>query len=69
MKLPARSVKLIEVRLGFGIGGKSYFALCGDVSDVKSAVAAGLADSEYRGAVVQSCVIPSPAPELFRQLL
>lgn len=63
------NVKLMEVRLGFGIGGKSFFTLCGDVSDVRSAVAAGLSDTEYRGAVVQSCVIPSPSPELFRELL
>jgi len=65
----AANVRLIEVRLGFGIGGKSFFALYGEVSDVNSAVKAGLADSEQRGSVVQSCVIPSPDPSLFRQLL
>jgi microcompartment protein CcmL/EutN len=63
------NVKLIELRLGVGIGGKSFFALCGDVSDVRSAVNAGLAEGEYRGAVVQSCVIPSPSPELFHEML
>lgn len=63
------NVRLIEVRLGMGIGGKSFFALCGEVSDVRSAVTAGLDDPEHRGAVVQSCVIPSPSPELFRELL
>lgn len=63
------NVKLMEVRLGMGIGGKSFFTLCGEVSDVKSAVAAGLADTEHRGGVVSSCVIPSPAPALFRELL
>jgi microcompartment protein CcmL/EutN len=63
------NVRLIEVRLGVGIGGKSFFSLCGEVSDVRSAIEAGLADSELRGCVVQSCVIPSPDPSLFRQLL
>lgn len=63
------NVSLMEVRLGMGIGGKSYFTLCGGVSDVKSAVRAGLDDSEHRGAVVSHCVIPSPDPALFRQLL
>lgn len=63
------NVQLMEVRLGMGIGGKSFFTLCGEVSDVKSAVAAGLADAEHRGAVVNSCVIPSPTPALFRELL
>ena len=63
------NIRLIEVRLGFGIGGKSYISLCGEVSDVRSAVAAGLADTEDRGAVIQSCVIPSPDPSLFEHLL
>ena len=63
------TVSLMEVRLGMGIGGKSYFTLCGEVSDVKSAVRAGLDDAEHRGTVVNSCVIPSPSPELFRELL
>ena len=63
------NVQLIEVRLGMGIGGKSFFTLCGDVSDVKSAVAAGLANTEDRGCVVNSCVIPSPEPDLFRTLI
>jgi microcompartment protein CcmL/EutN len=63
------NVSLMELRLGMGIGGKSYFTLCGQVSDVKAAVNAALADTEQRGAVVNSCVIPSPTPELFRQML
>lgn len=63
------NVQLMELRLGMGIGGKSYFTLCGQVSDVTSAVKAGLADTEDRGTVVNSCVIPSPSPELFRELL
>ena len=63
------NVQLMEVRLGMGIGGKSYFTLCGEVSDVKSAVKSALEDSEHRGTVVNSCVIPSPTPELFREML
>lgn len=63
------NVSLMEVRLGMGIGGKSFFTLCGEVSDVKSAVKAGLASSEHNGTVVNHCIIPSPTPELFRQLI
>jgi len=62
-------VKLIEVRLGMGIAGKSYFSLCGSVSDVKTAVKAAMMNSTENGAVVNSCVIPSPAPELFHAML
>ncbi|MDR3164322.1 MAG: BMC domain-containing protein [Synergistaceae bacterium] len=65
----AANVKLIELRLGMGIGGKSYFSMCGQVSDVKSAAQAAMADSEERGAIVNSCVIPSPSPELFNEML
>ena len=65
----AADVKLMEVRLGMGIGGKSYFTMCGGVSDVRSAERAALEDSEERGAIVGSCVIPSPAPELFNEML
>jgi len=59
-------VKLIEIRLGMGIAGKSYFSLCGSVSDVKSAVNAAIIENAV---VVNSCVIPSPSPELFHAML
>jgi microcompartment protein CcmL/EutN len=65
----AADVKLMELRLGMGIGGKSYFSMCGQVSDVKSAVQAAMSDPEDRGAIVGSCVIPSPTPELFNEML
>lgn len=62
----AGAVKLIEVRLGMGIAGKSFFSMCGTVSDVRSALGAALAGQE---GVVGSCVIPSPSPELFHAML
>ncbi|MDR1266413.1 MAG: BMC domain-containing protein [Propionibacteriaceae bacterium] len=62
-------VELIEARLGVGIGGKSFFKLCGDLADVEAAVQAGLAEARRRGVVVASCVIPAPDPALFRELL
>ncbi|MDR1800123.1 MAG: BMC domain-containing protein [Bifidobacteriaceae bacterium] len=61
--------ELIQVRLGMGIGGKSFFVLTGDVADVKAAVDAGLYDAKQRGAVVASCVIPAPDPRLFEAML
>ncbi|MDR1449935.1 MAG: BMC domain-containing protein [Propionibacteriaceae bacterium] len=65
----AGRIELVEVRLGVGIGGKSFVKLCGDVADVRAAVAASLEAAARRGAVVASCVIPSPDPALFRELL
>ena len=63
------SVSLMEVRLGLGIGGKSFFKLCGEVADVKSAVASAIDTGTGRGQVVSSCVIPSPDPELFKAMI
>jgi len=37
----AASVYLAEVRLGRGIGGKSYFSINGEVGAVRAAIAAG----------------------------
>jgi len=65
----AGQVTLVEVRLGMGIGGKSYFKLCGQVSDVRSAVNVAVDIAHEAGVVVASCVIPSPNPVLFREML
>jgi microcompartment protein CcmL/EutN len=64
------NVRLIEVRLGMGIGGKSYFKLCGEVADVKASVKASTDEAlRSRGVIVSTCVIPSPDPALFREML
>lgn len=65
----AGSVRLIEIRLGIGIGGKAYFTLAGDVSSVEEAVAAGKKYAEKNGILVESSVIPSPCREVFNNLL
>jgi len=62
------TVRLAEVRLGLGIGGKSFFKLSGEVADVKSAVAAAIG-AGTGGQVVSSCVIPAPDPALFREMV
>ena len=43
----ASDVSLVNVRLGFAIGGKSYITLTGKVSAVEEAVKAGVKDSHY----------------------
>lgn len=62
-------VTLIDVRLGTGIGGKSFVVLTGDVAAVSEAVAAGRAVGGSKGLVVSSVVIPNPRPEIFAALL
>lgn len=65
----AAQVSLTEVRLGMGIGGKSFFKLCGQVSDVRTAVTVATDLAHDAGVIVASCVIASPNPALFREML
>lgn len=62
-------VQLIEVRLGIGIGGKSFVTLSGDVSAVNESVKAGIASAKEKGYLIAYAVIPNPSAELFNQLL
>lgn len=65
----AAEVRLLEVRLGLGIGGKAFVTLAGNVAAVQAAVDAGVAQAAEHGMVVATSVIPSPAPEIFQALL
>lgn len=65
----AADVLLIDVRLGIGIGGKSYVVLTGDVAAVEAAVACGMEKGREKGIALSSTVIPSPRPEIFAELL
>jgi microcompartment protein CcmL/EutN len=63
------NVDLIDVRLGTGIGGKSFVILTGDVAAVTEAVKAGIHTPNAEGMLVSSVVIPSPHPELLDSLM
>lgn len=65
----AASVSLIEIRLGTGIGGKSFVTLTGDVSSVEVSVAAGVKTAEESAALIEKVVIAHPDKELYRSLL
>ena len=65
----AAKVKLIEVRLGRGLGGKSFAVLTGDVSSVNAAVNAARSCPQVDGMFSDCTVIPSPHPELVKALL
>ncbi|HQA97513.1 MAG TPA: BMC domain-containing protein [Clostridia bacterium] len=65
----AADVRLMEVRLGLGIGGKSYVTLSGEVAAVQSAIDAGTVPSLKAGTLVSTCVIPSPRREIFEAML
>ena len=65
----ASDVSLVNVRLGFAIGGKSYITLTGKVSAVEEAVKAGMRKAEDEGLIVDYCILPSPIDELYNSIL
>jgi microcompartment protein CcmL/EutN len=66
--LKTATVDLIDVRIANGLGGKSFFVLTGEVSDVRSSVAAGARLAQERGLLAREVVIPRPHAELVRHL-
>lgn len=64
----ASGVQLVELRLGSGIGGKSYLVITGDVSEVNASIETGVKIMEESGNMVYSTVIPSPHED-FKQTL
>jgi len=66
--LKSATVDLIDVRIANGLGGKSFFTLTGEVSDVRSSIAAGARVAQERGLLAREVVIPQPHPELARHL-
>lgn len=65
----AANVSIIEIRLGFAIGGKAFVTLTGDVSAVNSAIEAGAEVGKESGMLVNKTVIPRPSPELMDKLI
>lgn len=66
--LKRATVDLLELRIANGLGGKSYYTLTGEVSDVRSSVEAGARVAEERGHLAREVVIPRPHPDLVRHL-
>ncbi len=65
----AAEVKLIEIRLAMALGGKAFVTMTGAVGAVESAVAAGAEVVSRSGMLVNTVVVPSPRPELLRDIL
>lgn len=66
--LKAAELQPLELRLGNGLGGKSYFTFTGDVAAVQTGVAAGTTIAEEKGLLVNAEVIPSPSDRLIPSL-
>jgi microcompartment protein CcmL/EutN len=64
VSLKTATVDLIDLRIANGLGGKSFFTITGEVSDVRSSVAAGARTAQDRGLLAREVVIARPHPEL-----
>ena len=65
----AAEVELVEVRLGRGMGGKSFLILTGKVAAVEAAIKAAEAAEDSKGLMGFSVVIPSPHRDIVQALL
>ena len=64
----AANVRLMEIRIARGLGGKGFVILTGEVSAVRSAVKAAMNQLEETGDITSSSVIASPHPGLIDKL-
>jgi hypothetical protein len=68
-RLGAAMLDPIRTHLAFGIGGKCYYVLNGDVADVTAAVRTGADLAGAKGLLVQYAILPRPHPQLVDALL
>lgn len=64
----AADVKLLEIRVARGLGGKGYLLLTGDIAAVKAAVNAVKDELTETGEIISACVIPNPHQDLIAHL-
>ncbi|MBI5431551.1 MAG: BMC domain-containing protein [Planctomycetes bacterium] len=66
--LKTATVDLIDLRIANGLGGKSFLTLTGEVSDVRSSIAAGARSAQEKGLLAREVVIARPHPDLVHHL-
>ena len=65
----AADVELIEIRLGRGLGGKSFVLLCGGTAEVKAAVSAAKNQEDVKGLLLRTVVIPALHEDMLAALM
>lgn len=65
----ASNVRIVDLRVARGLGGKGYLVITGEVSSVKSAVNACLAKLGISGEVTSTSIIPRPHKSIVDNLL
>ncbi|MHC1681541.1 MAG: BMC domain-containing protein [Clostridiaceae bacterium] len=62
--IKSANIKLIEIRLARGLGGKGFVLITGDVGAVNSAVKSCEEKLKETGSMISAVVIPSPSKEI-----
>lgn len=57
-------VKIVEIRLGIGFGGKSFFKMMGDLNEVEAAMATATAKVKQNNQHCMDVIIPQPHSEV-----
>ncbi|HCO0686315.1 TPA: propanediol utilization microcompartment protein PduT [Escherichia coli] len=65
----AANVILVLVHMAFGIGGKCYMVVAGDISDVNNAVSVASERAGEKGLLVYRSVIARPHEAMWRQMV
>lgn len=60
-------IQLIEMRLANGLGGKGYFVMTGELTDIQAAHDAAVAHVKKEGLLAGSAIIPDPHPDLIEK--
>lgn len=66
--LKTADIRMIEIRIGKGLGGKSFFNFTGEIGAVKESEKTARDYLEKNGWLVYSCVLPNPHPSLMEKL-
>ncbi len=67
--LKAAEVQLVELRIGYAIGGKGVVIITGEIGALRAAMQAGEKFGKEDGYIVTSAIIPRPARELMDALI
>ena len=57
-------VRIVEIRLSMGLGGKSYVKMMGDLYSVEAAMKAGTVKAERKGLLCSDIIIPKPHEDI-----
>ena len=66
--LKTAALEPIEIRLGTGLGGKSFFTFTGDVAAVEAGLSSGKKIIGENGMLLNAEIIPSPSSKLIERL-